>query len=141
MTIEMHTKLQCSEKKNNCIASILLKVLNRSEMDATEVSLIIILYLAVFFHENEAGFENQFYQNGSSSSAYKIVNTKNGAVRGYLTRTILNHKLYYAFKGIPFAKPPVSAKLRFKVCLLFTFIFHCVQKNSEKIKLEIFARI
>lgn len=44
---------------------------------------------------------------------YKTVVTENGAVRGRLNSTYLEQKLYYAFRGIPYAKPPIG-ELRFK---------------------------
>lgn len=46
---------------------------------------------------------------------YKIVVTENGAVRGRLDTTYLQQKPYYAFRGVPYAKPPIGV-LRFKVC-------------------------
>lgn len=45
---------------------------------------------------------------------YKIVNTDNGKVRGIKSSTLLKGNPYYAFKGIPYAKPPLGG-LRFKV--------------------------
>lgn len=44
---------------------------------------------------------------------YKVVETEYGAVRGLMNVTILEQKSYFAFRGIPFAKPPVG-ELRFK---------------------------
>lgn len=46
--------------------------------------------------------------------AYKVIETKDGPVRGQLKTTNFNGKPYYAFQGIPYAKPPVG-ELRFKV--------------------------
>lgn len=45
---------------------------------------------------------------------YKIVDTDNGRIRGIKSTTLLNGDPYYAFKGIPYAKPP-TGNLRFKV--------------------------
>ena len=45
----------------------------------------------------------------------KIVCTANGRVRGHRAHTFFGNKRFYAFKGIPYAEPPVGA-LRFKVC-------------------------
>ena len=42
------------------------------------------------------------------------VNTRNGQVRGHRAYTIFEQKLFYTFKGIPYAQPPVGG-LRFKV--------------------------
>ena len=47
----------------------------------------------------------------------KIVQTKNGKVQGKKLVTILEQNEYYAFKGIPFAQPPIG-NLRFKVKLI-----------------------
>lgn len=44
---------------------------------------------------------------------YKTVQTNSGSVRGRLNQTLINQKNYFAFKGIPFAKPPIR-QLRFK---------------------------
>lgn len=49
-----------------------------------------------------------------STEQYTIVNTNSGTVRGKTQTTLFENKDYYAFKGIPYAKPPVQ-KLRFKV--------------------------
>lgn len=45
---------------------------------------------------------------------FKLVNTVNGSVRGQKYTTIFEKKIYFAFRGIPYAKPPINA-LRFKV--------------------------
>lgn len=45
---------------------------------------------------------------------YKIVDTDNGKVRGIKSSTLYKGDPYYAFKGIPYAKPPIGS-LRFKV--------------------------
>ncbi len=42
------------------------------------------------------------------------VKTGSGPVRGVLEKTLINRKNYLAFKGIPYAKPPLG-ELRFKV--------------------------
>lgn len=44
---------------------------------------------------------------------YKTVQTEYGAVRGLMNQTILHQKSYFAFRGIPFAKPPLG-ELRFR---------------------------
>ena len=44
-----------------------------------------------------------------------LVTTKFGAVRGFLDKAV-DGREFFAFKGIPFAEPPVG-KLRFKVGL------------------------
>lgn len=45
-----------------------------------------------------------------------IVDTSSGPVRGKRFETLFKQRPYYAFKGIPYAEPPVK-KLRFKVCV------------------------
>lgn len=52
----------------------------------------------------------------STNVVYKIVETKNGAIRGLVMQTFFNNKSYFAFKGIPFAKPPIG-ELRYKVSI------------------------
>lgn len=47
---------------------------------------------------------------------YKNVETKNGAVRGFLDKTLIKEKPFFSFRGIPFAEPPIG-ELRFKVLL------------------------
>ncbi|KAJ6641664.1 Esterase B1, partial [Pseudolycoriella hygida] len=42
-----------------------------------------------------------------------VVKTKSGPVRGKILKTLFDEIPYYAFKGIPYAEPPVK-KLRFK---------------------------
>lgn len=53
---------------------------------------------------------------------YKTVQTTGGVIRGLTAKTLFEQKHYFAFKGIPFAKPPVG-ELRFKVSekILFKF--------------------
>ncbi len=50
-----------------------------------------------------------------SDDVNTIVETNSGPVRGKLFETLFDRRPYYAFKGIPYAEPPVG-KLRFKVC-------------------------
>lgn len=44
-----------------------------------------------------------------------IVETDSGPIRGKIFKTLYDQRPFYAFKGIPYAEPPVN-KLRFKVC-------------------------
>lgn len=52
--------------------------------------------------------------NNIAAEEYKIIETENGQVRGLRKTTLLNGILFYSFKGIPYAKPPIG-DLRFKV--------------------------
>ena len=47
---------------------------------------------------------------------YLTVRTDCGVVRGRSEVTLLEKRTFYAFKGIPYAKPPIG-ELRFKVNL------------------------
>lgn len=53
---------------------------------------------------------------------YRVVKTKSGEVRGIHRTTILRNIGFYAFKGIPYAKPPIG-ELRFKVIPAFVSPF------------------
>lgn len=46
----------------------------------------------------------------------KTVQTANGAIRGTRQTSFRKNVDYFAFRGIPYAKPPVGA-LRLKVCV------------------------
>lgn len=48
-----------------------------------------------------------------NKNVYKTVQTNSGLIRGRLNQTLLQKKNYFAFKGIPFARPPLR-ELRFK---------------------------
>lgn len=48
-----------------------------------------------------------------------VVEIKNGKIKGEIMRTPHN-RTYYAFRGIPYAKPPLG-ELRFKVNISSTF--------------------
>ena len=50
-----------------------------------------------------------------ASSKYSVVETEYGPIRGKLDKTLYDRSEFYAYKGIPFALPPVG-NLRFKVC-------------------------
>lgn len=55
--------------------------------------------------------DNKNYEN---FNAAPIVRTESGLVRGEKLLTLYENKEYYAFKGIPYAAPPIN-ELRFKV--------------------------
>lgn len=48
-----------------------------------------------------------------------IVQTQNGAVRGLREHSLRNGMSFYAFRGIPYAKPP-TGRLRLKVNAIFS---------------------
>lgn len=52
--------------------------------------------------------------NTQSDQQYVTVTTENGKVRGSIEFTLLEKRQFYAFKGIPYAKPTVGP-LKFKV--------------------------
>lgn len=49
-----------------------------------------------------------------NNESYQIVHTQYGTVRGRENVTLFDGRVYYSFRGIPYAKPPVN-ELRFKV--------------------------
>lgn len=73
-----------------------------------------VLFIAILVSVNYYKFDE---------TVYKIVETRNGAVRGILNKTIFNQKPFYSFRGIPFAEPPI-AELRFKV-----LVYRCLNNN------------
>lgn len=52
--------------------------------------------------------------DSESSSSSIVVHTDNGDVRGNTEVTLLHYRKFYAFRGIPYAQPPIG-ELRFKV--------------------------
>lgn len=52
-----------------------------------------------------------------------VVQTKEGPVRGYIEE--IDDKIYYKFKSIPYAKPPLG-DLRFLVSLLLLLLCYFV---------------
>lgn len=51
-----------------------------------------------------------------------LVTTFYGRIQGRYLKMIYSQKPYYAFQGIPYAKPPLG-KLRFKVTYTFIIFF------------------
>ena len=56
----------------------------------------------------------------------KIVQTQNGKVQGKKAVTVIEGIEYYAFKGIPFAQPPIG-NLRFKVY----YVLSCFNESMK----------
>lgn len=93
-------------------------------MLASDVGLIVAFYCSVvilfsYVHASEVQLDS-----------HKTVSTEYGLVRGRLEMTYLNQKPYYAFKGIPYASPPIG-ELRFKVCW-FNSMVNGSKKNEIK---------
>ncbi|XP_031619759.1 esterase B1-like [Contarinia nasturtii] len=73
---------------------------------------------------------------------YCTIETESGFIRGKENYTLFDSKLYYSFRGIPFAKPPIN-DLRFKapvkndpwlgVLDAFNFKDECLQKSLHNI--------
>lgn len=70
-----------------------------------------ILLIGILFSVNYYNFDG---------TVYKTIETKNGAVRGILNKTIFNDRPFFSYRGIPYAQPP-TGELRFKVCYLSKF--------------------
>lgn len=51
---------------------------------------------------------------GQPDSSHRIVETKNGLIRGVRLKTLLKNLDYFAFRGVPYGKAPIG-ELRFKV--------------------------
>lgn len=60
-----------------------------------------------------------------------VIQTHSGPVRGEILNTIENSVPYSAFKGIPYAKPPIK-NLRFQVFEFSIFTITFTQKNRTE---------
>lgn len=78
---------------------------------------VVLLISCIFGVSGESNADDQF----------KIVKTTNGQIRGVRNTTLLNGVPFYAFKGIPYAKPPID-DLRFKVNFIFTLSVSSMHK-------------
>lgn len=67
------------------------------------ISSIILILLVIRYFPNDG------------PNVYKIVQTKDGGIRGRRFETAYRKRPYFAFRGIRYGKPPVG-DLRFKVC-------------------------
>lgn len=80
-------------------------------------------------------YETLKSENGTENDQqYCTIKTKSGLIRGKQNRTLFDGKLYYSFRGIPFAEPP-SNELRFKV------IKTTSHTNFSNIKFSRFRRL
>lgn len=57
-----------------------------------------------------------------SPNKYLVVRTENGSFRGSMETSLRSLTKFYAFRGIPYAEPPVG-RLRFKVMNYFFWHF------------------
>lgn len=67
-----------------------------------------------------------------NNESFEIVQTQSGTIRGRESVTLFDGRIYYSFRGIPYARPPIN-ELRFKVNYiveLFSNVllqfFHCL---------------
>lgn len=77
-------------------------------LDSTSVcrTLIVVFCCVVAVIQSETIVVN--------NEAFKIVHTQSGTVRGRENVTLFDGRVYYSFRGIPYARPPIN-ELRFKV--------------------------
>lgn len=68
-----------------------------------------VLFFFVFFAAS---------QNVKINEQFCTIKINSGQIRGKENRTLLENKLFYSFRGIPFAKPPIN-DLRFKVNMIY----------------------
>lgn len=68
------------------------------------IVLCIILCLVSFKTSNSLEIDEQFC----------TIEIEDGRVRGKQNRTLFENKIFFSFRGLPFAKPPIN-DLRFKV--------------------------
>lgn len=80
--------------------------------------------MVIFFLNTYGGSES----SGTPLIAYKNVSTSSGEVIGRLEESIRYKKPFYAFRGIPYAKPPIGSR-RFKVSRLQCFV--CFRRNKH----------
>lgn len=77
---------------------------------------VTLSIFVTFFRQitNDTSNSDDFKQINYEINETIVVITDNGVVRGKKVKTLYDEKPYYAFKGIPYGKPPIG-ELRFKV--------------------------
>lgn len=58
----------------------------------------------------------------SQSNEYKIIETEYGPIRGIKDTTVFDEKPFYAYRGIPYAQPPIG-NLRYQVWIIRISLF------------------
>lgn len=79
-------------------------------MNSKLLQLLLVAFL-VFVSADSDDLDSD--SDESEENVFKTVKTTTGSIRGRLNQTLLIQRDYFAFKGIPFAKPPLR-ELRFK---------------------------
>lgn len=82
-------------------------ITNMYPIQVIQFSGIILCILFVFV-------SNAASENVKINNEFCTIQIESGRVRGKQNQTLLENKLFYSFRGIPFAKPPIN-DLRFKV--------------------------
>lgn len=71
------------------------------------------LHVLIFIVSFSVAITVALHLNNGDGFDGPIVHTKNGQVMGTIESTLLDHRKYYAFRGIPYGRAPIDA-LRFK---------------------------
>lgn len=75
---------------------------------------IVLLHIFVFILAFYVS--NTIWEYLQSDHQFYTIETSSGRIRGKLNHTLFDKKLFYSFRGIPFAKPPIQ-EFRFKVSI------------------------
>lgn len=71
------------------------------------------LCTSIWFFFASSSTRHMYDQYRLATSETRVICTENGRIRGLQRKTIYDEEPYYAFEGIPFAKPPLG-ELRFR---------------------------